>query len=84
MAITEQTPKMMPSMVSTDRSLCSIRLFTPSRTVVMNWKAQRVHGETDEWSSGAGVSLPPGRLAAVETSRARPPGGRRDARPTIW
>ena len=38
MAMTEQTPKMMPSMVSTDRSLCSIRLLTPSRTVLMNWK----------------------------------------------
>ncbi len=36
MAMTEQTPKMMPSMVSADRSLWSIRLLMPSLTVLMN------------------------------------------------
>ena len=36
MAMTEQTPKMMPSMVSIERSLCSSRLLMPSRTVLMN------------------------------------------------
>src|SRR5262245_32432497 len=40
MAMTEQTPKMMPSMVSSERSLCSMRLFMPSRTVLMNWKVK--------------------------------------------
>src|SRR5688572_14240297 len=36
-AMTEHTPKMMPSMVSTERSLWSSRLLTPSRMVLMSW-----------------------------------------------
>ena len=36
MAMTEHTPKMMPSIVSAERSLCSMRLLKPSRTVMMN------------------------------------------------
>src|SRR6478752_6652564 len=38
MAMTEQTPKMMPNIVRIERSLCSIKLLMPSRTVLMNWK----------------------------------------------
>ncbi len=33
MQITAATPKMMPSEVSSDRSLCSHRLFSPNRKV---------------------------------------------------
>ncbi len=41
--------------------------------------------EPDGPSSGAGVSpAAPGVSPAVESSRARRPGGRRDAHPTIW
>ena len=37
-AMTEQTPKMMPSMVSAERSLWSIRVLMPSVMVLTNWE----------------------------------------------
>ena len=44
MAMTEQTPKMMPSMVSMERSLWSSRLLKPSRRMTEKLEvSQRAH-----------------------------------------
>ncbi len=47
MAITEHTPKMMPSIVSTERSLCRSRLFVP---ICIVRKGRRARRQT-EWPS---------------------------------